>query len=305
VKAGSHEQQLKIERAGVLAALGAYIFWGLAPLYFKLIQIVPPIEVIAHRIVWSVPLLAGFLLMRDGKQFWRRVRLPPRTALALLLSGTLLAANWLIFVWAVANDQVLSTSLGYFTSPLVSFLLAFVFLKERLSRIRLLGVLIAASGTIYLAWFIGTPPWIALSLAFSFGLYGLMRKKIDVGPMLGLMWETVLLLAPALGYFYWAHSDHSLSFASGSLRIDILLMLSGAVTILPLIWFNLAVRALSLSAIGFFQYIAPSISFTLAVFLFGEAFTQGHAVAFGCIWFALAMVSVESLTRTKKARHSK
>ena len=302
MEAGSHEQQLRRERAGIIAALGAYIFWGLAPLYFKLIQVVPPIEVIAHRIVWSIPLLAGFLLLRDGKQFWRRVRLPFRTVMALLLSGTLLAVNWLIFVWAVANEQVLSTSLGYFTGPLVSFLLGFLFLKERLTNIQVFGVLIAASGTLYLAWFMGAPPWIALSLAFSFGLYGLMRKKIDVGPMVGLLWETVLLVVPALIYLLWAQENNALAFASGTRRIDILLLLAGAVTIMPLIWFNLAVRALSLSAVGFFQYIAPSISFTLAVFLFGETFTRGHAVAFGCIWFALAMVSLESLARLKRAR---
>ena len=302
MEAGSHEQQLRRERAGIIAALGAYIFWGLAPLYFKLIQVVPSIEVIAHRIVWSIPLLAGFLLLRDGKQFWRRVRLPFRTVMALLLSGTLLAVNWLIFVWAVANEQVLSTSLGYFTGPLVSFLLGFLFLKERLTNIQVFGVLIAASGTLYLAWFMGAPPWIALSLAFSFGLYGLMRKKIDVGPMVGLLWETVLLVVPALIYLLWAQENNALAFASGTRRIDILLLLAGAVTIMPLIWFNLAVRALSLSAVGFFQYIAPSISFTLAVFLFGETFTRGHAVAFGCIWFALAMVSLESLARLKRAR---
>jgi chloramphenicol-sensitive protein RarD len=295
-------QQQGRERAGITAALGAYIFWGLAPLYFKLIQSVPPLEVIAHRIVWSLPLLAGFLLLRDGRLFWHRVRLPARTVMALFMSGTLLAANWLIFVWAVANDQVLATSLGYFIGPLVSFLLGFLFLRERLTNIQSIGVLIAAVGTIYLAWYLGSPPWISLGLAFSFGFYGLMRKKIDVGPMVGLLWEALLLFVPALLFFYWSREHGTLSFAGGSGRIDILLMLSGAVTIVPLIWFNLAVRALSLTAIGFFQYIAPSLSFTLAVFWFGETFSLGHAVAFSCIWFALAMVSFESLAKMKRAR---
>lgn len=305
MNAGSHGHAPGHERAGITAALGAYILWGLAPLYFKLIQNVPALEVIAHRIVWSIPLLAGFLLLRDGKHFWNRVRMPIRTVLILLLSGTLLATNWLIFVWAVMHEQVLSTSLGYFTGPLVSFLLAFLFLKERLTTIQVVGVLIAASGTLYLAWFLGTPPWIALSLAFSFGFYGLIRKKIDVGPMVGLLWETVLLLVPALLYFYWALDGNKLSFAEGNTRVDLLLLLAGAVTIVPLIWFNLAVRALSLSAVGFFQYIAPSLSFMLAVFLFDEPFTLGHAVAFSCIWFALAMVSVESLLRMQKTRTSR
>ncbi len=302
MKSVSNEQQPGPDQTGVLAALAAYVFWGLAPIYFKLIQTVPPLEVIAHRILWSIPLLAGFLLLRDGRVFWQRVRLPLRTVLGLFLSGSLVAVNWLIFVWAVAHDQVLATSLGYFIGPLVSFLLGFLFLKERLSNIQAIGVFIAAAGTVYLTWFLGSAPWIALSLAISFGLYGLMRKKLDVGPMVGLLWETLLLSPFAVAFIFWAISHESLSFGSGAVNLDILLIFSGLVTILPLIWFNLAVRSLTLTAIGFFQYIAPSISFALAVFLFGEPFTQGHAVAFGSIWFALAIVSFESLAKLRRLK---
>jgi len=289
-------------RRGVTAALAAYITWGLTPIYFKFIQTVPPLEVIAHRILWSIPLLAGFLLLRDGRAFWSRVRLPFRSVMTLLLSGVLLAANWLIFVWAIAHDQILATSLGYFTGPLVNFLLGFLFLKERLTRIQLLGVLIAAAGTVYLTWYLGAPPWISLGLAFSFGFYGLIRKKLDVGPMVGLLWEAMLLVVPAVIFMVWSHQQGALDFGSGSLQIDVLLVLSGLVTILPLIWFNVAARSLTLSTLGFFQYLAPSLSFSLAVFLYQEPFTQGHAVAFGCIWFALFMVSTESLSRRRRIR---
>ena len=290
------------EQVGVAAALAAYIFWGLAPIYFKWIQAVAPVEIIAHRILWSIPFLVGFLLLRDGRNFWRRMRLPPKTIATLLLSGVLVVGNWLIFVWAVVHEQVLATSLGYFIGPLVSFLLGFLFLKERLTRVQTLGVLIAAAGTLYLGWFLGTPPWISLSLAFSFGLYGLVRKMLGVGPMVGLLWETLLMALPALAYVAWAAHKGSLSFGRQGVDIDLLLVLAGLVTVLPLVWFNVAARNLRLSTVGFFQYIAPSMTFLLSVFLFNEPFTQGHAVAFTCIWFALAMVSVETVLRSRRLR---
>jgi chloramphenicol-sensitive protein RarD len=288
------------ERRGVTAALAAYLLWGLVPIYFKQIQSVPPLEVIAHRILWSIPMLAGFLLLRDGKAFFQNMRLPGRTVFILLVSGSLVVFNWFIFVWAVMNNQILATSLGYFIGPLVSFLLGFLFLKERLTVVQTTGVVIAASGTVYLGWFLGTPPWVSLSLAFSFGLYGLIRKMLDVGPMVGLLWETLLLSVPALLFMVWATRGGSLEFGNGDLQIDVLLVLAGLVTILPLVWFNVAARTLRLSTLGFFQYIAPSLTFLMSVFIYGETFTRGHAVAFSCIWFALAMVSIESLMRSRR-----
>ena len=285
---------------GVAAALAAYIFWGLAPIYFKWIDAVAPLEIIAHRILWSIPFLAGFLLLRDRRNFLSRMRLPPRTIALLLLSGVLVVTNWLIFVWAVVNEQVLATSLGYFIGPLVNFLLGFLFLKERLSRVQTLGVLIAASGTAYLGWFLGTPPWISLGLAFSFGFYGLVRKVLGVGPMVGLLWETLLLALPALLYIGWSYSNGTLGFGVINQRVDLLLILAGLVTVLPLVWFNVAARNLRLSTVGFFQYIAPSMTFLLSVFLYKEVFTQGHVVAFACIWSALAMVSAETVFRMKR-----
>ena len=290
------------ERLGVAAALAAYLYWGLLPIYFKLIYAAPAIEIIAHRILWSIPVLAGFLLLRDGKAFWRRMRLPPRTLLGLLLSSVLVVSNWLIFVWAVISGNIMSTSLGYFITPLVQFLLGFVVLHERMSRTKRLGVMIAAAGTVYLGWFLGTPPWISLSLAVTFGAYGLVRKLLDVGPMVGLLWETLLMALPALAYMGWAARSGNLYLGTAGLQQDVLLVLAGLITIVPLIWFNVAARRLKLSTVGFFQYIAPTMTFLLSVFVYAEPFTQGHAVAFGCIWFALAMISVETWRTSRAAR---
>lgn len=290
------------ERLGVAAALAAYLYWGLLPIYFKLIYAAPAVEIIAHRILWSIPVLAGFLLLRDGKAFWRRMRLPSRTLLGLLLSSLLVVSNWLIFVWAVINGNIISTSLGYFITPLVQFLLGFLVLHERMSRTRRLGVLIAAAGTVYLGWYLGTPPWISLSLAITFGLYGLVRKLLDVGPMVGLLWETLLMALPALVYMGWAARSGNLYLGTAGLQQDVLLVLAGLITIVPLIWFNVAARRLKLSTVGFFQYIAPTMTFLLSVFVYAEPFTQGHAVAFGCIWFALAMISVETWRKSRAAR---
>lgn len=289
-------------RLGVAAALAAFGFWGLAPIYFKFLSDVPAMEIIIHRILWGIPMLAGFLLLRDGRAFLRRMALPRKTILTLLLSGTLVATNWFIFVWAVTHDHILETSLGYFINPLVNVLLGLVFLKERLTRIQVIAVMLAAAGTAYLAWFLGQPPWISLALAFSFGVYGLVRKQLGVGPMVGLLWETLLLALPAILLTAWLASETGLRFGTGSARIDWLLVGTGVVTIVPLVWFNTAAQNLALSTVGFFQYIAPTVTLLLAVFMYGEAFTRGHMVAFGCIWFSLAMVSAESAFRPRRVR---
>lgn len=284
-------------RLGMAAATAAFIFWGLTPIYFKWLGTVPALEIIAHRIFWAVPVLIVFLLIRDGRNFWRRMLLPRKTILTLLLSGLLVGSNWLLFVWAVTHDRILATSLGYFINPLVNVVLGYLFLHERLTRIQSLAVLIAACGTIYLTWYLGVAPWIALVLGITFGFYGLVRKKLAVGPMIGLLWETLLWVTPALLYFAWAVGKGSLQFMHGSLQLDLLLLLAGLVTVLPLIGFNIAAQSLSLTAVGFFQYLAPTISFVLAVFFYSEPFTRGHAVAFACIWLALIMVSIESVVR--------
>jgi chloramphenicol-sensitive protein RarD len=290
----------KLDRGGVIAALAAFGFWGLVPIYYKGLQSVGAWEVLAHRVIWSVPLLIVFLVIRDRGQFWEKLRLPLASIAWLVLSGLTVSINWVVFVWAVANDHILDTSLGYFGTPLVSVLLGYLFLKERLSRPQLIAVVVAAMGTLYMAWFLGRPPWIAITLAVSFGLYGLLRKRLTVGPMLGLLWETTLMFPVALTYLLWLYSQSQLQFLHVSTGIDLLLIGSAFVTVLPLIWFNMAAQKLPLSILGFFQYLAPSMSFMIAVFLYGEEFTTGHAVAFSCIWLALALVSVEPFRRARR-----
>ena len=272
------------------------------PIYFKWIAVVPPLEIIANRILWSIPVLAGFLLLRDGPGFWRRMLLPRRTVLGLLVSGALVVSNWLLFVWAVNDGHILATSLGYFINPLLSVLLGFLFLGERLTVIQCIAVGIAAAGTMYLGWFFGVAPWISLALALTFGLYGLARKKLNVGPMIGLLWETLLMAIPAVFYLAWAAAHTGLAYGNASLRIDVLLVLAGVITVLPLVWFNVAAHILPLSWVGLFQYISPTITFLLAVFFYGEVFTRGHAVAFACIWCAAALVTGESVLRARRQR---
>jgi chloramphenicol-sensitive protein RarD len=286
----------------VSAALAAFITWGVAPIYFKWLAVIPPLEIIAHRILWSIPVLVGFLLFRDGPGFYRRLRLSRRQIMGLLLSGIVLASNWLLFVWAVNHDQVLATSLGYFINPLVNVLLGFLFLHERLRSLELGAVAVAALGTAYLTWFLGVAPWISLGIAFSFGAYGLLRKKLDVGPMVGLLWESLLLAAPAIIYLVSRMGRGELAFGHVSGQLDFLLALSGLVTVLPLIWFNMAARHMTLSTLGFFQYIAPTLTFLLAVFVYGEHFSQGHAVAFICIWAGLLVISLDRLRRSRRQR---
>lgn len=290
----------KLDRAGVVAALAAFGFWGLVPIYYKGLQSVGAWEVLAHRVIWSVPLLIIFLGIRDGRQFLKKLRLPLASIGWLVLSGLTISVNWLVFVWAVANDHILDTSLGYFGTPLVNVLLGYLVLKERLSRAQVIAVSVAAAGTIFLAVYLGRPPWIAITLATSFGAYGLLRKRLDVGPMLGLLWETALMFLPALAYLAWLSSHSELQFFHVSATIDLLLIGSAIVTVLPLIWFNMAAKKLPLSILGFFQYLAPSMSFLIAVFLYGEHFSIGHAVAFTCIWLALALVSIEPFQRARR-----
>jgi chloramphenicol-sensitive protein RarD len=272
------------------------------PIYFKLLAGVNAWEIIAHRVLWGIPVLLLFLLMRDGRALWPELRIDWRQAGWLLVSGTLIGINWLLFVWAVVHDQVLATSLGYFINPLINVLFGYLFLQERLSRWQKWAVAIAAVGTAYLAWYLGHPPWLSLALAVTFALYGLVRKRLDVGPLRGLMWEYLLLLLPAAGFLWWRFQHGVLDFGSGARSIDTWLLLAGVMTVLPLIWFNMAAQRLTLSLLGFIQYLAPSMTFLLAVFLWGEPFTSGHAVAFGCIWTALLLVSLGPLRQRARVR---
>ena len=285
---------------GLAAALFAFGFWGVAPLYFKLLGEVAALEIIGHRIIWSALFLAAFLLWRDGPGFWRGLALGRHELAMLALSGTLVAINWLVFVWAVLHDQVLATSLGYFINPLISVLLGMLFLGEQLSALRWLAFFIAAAATSSMAWHIGELPWVALSVAISFGFYGLVRKQLAVGPLKGLLWEAILLSLPVALYFLYIGSTGRFAFGQGDVGINLLLIGSGLVTLLPLLAFNVAAKNLDLAVVGFVQYLAPSISFLLAVFLFKEPFDLPRLLAFCGIWLSLLLFSIDPLLRRRQ-----
>ncbi|MEN1729308.1 MAG: EamA family transporter RarD [Pseudomonadota bacterium] len=288
-------------RFGLITALSAFLFWGLAPIYFKWVDHVRADEIIAHRIVWSVFFLGLILLLRDRGQVLKKIKIPPRMLAMLAVSSTLILANWLIFVYAVNSDRVLSTSLGYFINPLVNVVLGMLIFRERLSPIQALAVLIAAAGTVYMALQVGEIPWVALSLAFSFGLYSVVRKLTDVGPMVGLFWETLLAIPLALVWMVWLHRTGLLVFDPAQVGSALLLIGTGLVTVIPLLLFAAAVRRLPLSTMGIFQYLAPSMTFILAVFVYNEPFTVDHAITFGSIWLALLLYTYPSLYRRRRA----
>jgi len=286
-------------RTGVAYGIAAYSFWGLAPIYFKAVSTIAPIEVLAHRITWSVVLLAVFLtLTRRWSAAYNTLR-PKQTRLYLLATTLLVGTNWFVFIWSVSNNLLLQASLGYYINPLVSILLGMIFLRERLSRWGKISMVLAAVGVGFQVVQGTGIPYIALTLACSFGLYGLIRKVAQVDAVVGLTVETSLLFPLAAGYLLWlGFTDHG-AFTTISRQFDGLLLFAGVVTVFPLVWFAKAARRLRLTTIGFLQYLAPSLHFVLAVFVYGETFTWHSAVTFGCIWVALGIYSVDATQKTK------
>ncbi len=289
---------------GLAAGLGAFGIWGLAPLYFKLLGHVGADEIIAHRVVWSMVFLGLVLLFRSRSRFRAAIRVRPRVLAALAVSAVLIASNWLVFVHAINTGRVLSTSLGYFINPLVSVLLGMLIFRERLGYLQVTAVALAFIGTAWMTARVGQFPWIALLLAFSFALYGVVRKKTDVGPLLGLFWETLLVTPLALVWLVWLNRQGALAFDPAAAGEAALLAGTGMVTLLPLVLFASAVRRLNLSTIGLMQYLAPSMTFLLAVFLFDEPFTPDHAITFACVWTALALFTVAGWRSYRQTRVS-
>jgi len=273
-------------------ALAAYSIWGFAPLYFKTVAHVAPLELIAHRVVWSVLLLLAVLsVTRQLNQ----LKVPIKTLGMLFLSATFLACNWLIFVYAILENKVVDTSLGYFINPLVSVLLGICFLGERLRPLQWLAIILATFGILIQLVFLGRIPLISLALAFSFGFYGLIRKNLNLPSVSGLALETLLVLPFAMAFLGWQQQEQQLAFANLNLSTDLLLMLGGVITSLPLLFFAAAVTRLSLTTVGVFQYLAPSLSLLLAVFYFDEPFTLTQLVSFGFVWLAIALFTTESI----------
>jgi chloramphenicol-sensitive protein RarD len=274
-------------------ALAAYSTWGIAPVYFKLVEFATPVEIIAHRIVWSVLILALIIVVR--RQMYLLRHLDRKKIGWLVVSGTLVSVNWCVFVWALQNDRMLETSLGYYINPLVNMLLGGIFLAERLRLPQKIAVLLASLGVLNEIVSVGVLPWAGLTLAVTFGFYGLVRKKLGVDAVVGLAVETTLLLPLALGYFVYVTLEGVGSLARGDLNEILLLGAGGLVTVFPLVCFAYAALRLSLTVLGFFQYLAPSITLLLAVFVYGEPFRPSQLITFGCIWIALLIFSAEGL----------
>ncbi len=286
-------------RKGITYGIAAYVAWGLLPVYWKAVEVVPVLEILAHRMAWSLVFLVGLLLVR-GKWGWLR-RLDRRSLLMLLAAGSLLAVNWGTYIWAVNADRIVETSLGYFINPLLNVVLGVVVLHERLNRVQWLAVGVAAVGVGYMTVRLGTVPWVALTLAVTFGLYGLLKKKVaGVGPLQALAVETALLFLPAVLYLGSLQSRGDAAFLSGDLHITALLALTGVVTAAPLLLFGAAAQRIPLSMVGLLQYIAPTLAFVLGVAVYGEVVGSDRLVGFLFVWLALAIYTADGLSRWRR-----
>jgi len=294
----AHLAPMTLDRRGVLLALVAYGSWGLAPIYFKLLEQATPLEVVAHRVLWSAVVLVVLIYLRG--QWASLLRLTRSQVGWLGISGGLIAANWLIYVWAIFEARLLEASLGYYINPLVNVLLGVLYFKEWLRPAQKLALVLAALGVANEVVAVGVVPWMGLALAFSFGIYGLVRKRLALDSAVGLGVETALLLPLALGYLAITAVTGGGALARGAPDELALLALAGPVTVLPLVCFAAATLRLPLSVLGFFQYLAPSVTLLLAVFVYGEPFRSSQLITFGCIWVALLIFSSEALYHQRR-----
>ncbi len=287
-------EQHEAAAAGLGYGILAYLIWGFFPVYFKALGGVPPLQVVSHRIVWSV-LFLWLIIAWRGKAGSIRDALHDRRAVVLLTASALLiAANWLVFVIAVGHAQVIQSSLGYFITPFVSVMLGVIFFRERLRRLQLVSLFMAAAGVVLLTVQYGQVPWVAIILAVTFGSYGLFRKIVTVDSLTGLTVETLLLGPIALGYLIYVSWQGNGAFPAPEPHISALLMMSGIATAVPLLLFASAARRLRLATIGFLQYLTPSIHFLLAVLLYKEPFTRAHLTSFLFIWCGLCCYSYDA-----------
>lgn len=288
-------------KPGTLAALTAYIFWGLLPVYWKAVEHVPAQEILGHRIVWSLVVTLGLLVVRRQWDWLKQVGRRPAALLPYVGAAALLALNWFVYIWANNNGHIVETSLGYFINPLVNVLLGVLFLRERMRPWQWAAIGLAAAGVAYMALNYGQPPWIALILAFSFGFYGLIHKTGTLESVQGLNVETGLMFLPALGYLVYLGGRGVGAFGQAGIGVTLLLGLAGFVTAIPLILFAYGARRVPLTTLGVLQYAAPTGQFLLGVIAYGEPFTQARLIGFCLIWLALALYSVEGFMAQRRA----
>ncbi|HTN65758.1 MAG TPA: EamA family transporter RarD [Burkholderiaceae bacterium] len=289
-------------RTGVLYAVLAYIMWGLFPVYFKALQAIQPVEILMHRMLWSLAFVLAVLALRRQWAWLRPLLGQPKVLAGFTLSAILLAGNWLLYIWAVNSGHVIDASLGYFINPLVSILLGLLLLQERLRPVQWMAVALAAAGVAWLTWQAGHPPWIGLALAISFGGYGLLRKTAVLGPLEGLSLETLLLFPLALGYFVYLTINHQNTFLAAPAHLQWLLLAAGPITAVPLLLFAAGARRIPLSLMGLLQYLSPSLQLLLGVWLYHEPFDAVRMTGFALIWSGLALYSAEGLWRGFKSR---
>ncbi|MBJ7555044.1 EamA family transporter RarD [Marinomonas spartinae] len=286
-------------KSGVAYALAAFGIWAIAPMYFKVMSFVPPIEILAHRIIWSCLIVFVLIIAMGKTSKVKAVFASKQTIFFMAISTLLIGLNWGTFIWAIANNMLLSASLGYYINPLISILLGMIFFKEKLDRVRKAAVVLCFIAVTFEVIRFGSLPWIALLLALTFGFYGLVRKKVAVDSFTGMAVETVLLLPVALVYLFSIHTPTSNMLENTDLT-NWLLFASGPVTMVPLMFFGAAANRVSLTTLGFFQYIGPSGMFILAVFLYHEPLAPAKLITFGLIWTALALLIFDSIRKLRK-----
>ena len=287
-------------KKGVWAGLGAYLMWGLFPIYWKWLQTVPALQILGHRMVWSLIFVAGVLVLQRDREWLRQALRQPKTLLIYTLAAVLLSGNWFIYIWAVNAGYIVETSLGYFMNPLVNVLLGVIFLGEKLRRVQAGAALLAGAGVLYLTFDYGRLPWIALALAFSFATYGLLKKTSPLNATRSFTLETMVMFLPAAAYLAFQEVNGSGAFGHQGWLVTLLLVLAGPVTSIPLILFGMAARRIPLSMIGFLQYLAPTLQFLIGVFIFHEDFPSSRLLGFSLIWVALLIYSLDSVFNGRK-----
>jgi len=287
---------------GIGAAIGAFLIWGLLPMYWKALSAVPALQILCHRIVWSLVFLALVVTVRRGWGGVRQALRSRRDVLLLAAGSVLISINWFLYIWAVNHGHVVESSLGYYINPLVNVLLGFAFFRDRLRRWQVVAIVLAAAGVLNLVWQFGRAPWIALALAVSFGMYGLVRKVATVESVNGLFFETLVLGLPAAGYLGWQEMQGLGALGHLDIGTDLLLISAGVVTATPLVLFAFAARRLRLATVGVLQYIAPTGMFLLGVFAYGEPFSPAHLTTFALIWAGIALYTADGLRGLRRPR---
>jgi chloramphenicol-sensitive protein RarD len=289
---------------GLLYGVGAYVLWGVFPIYWKLIDQVPASEILVHRILWSLVFLALLLTWRRQWSWIAPLRWERLTLVILVTAAALLAVNWFTYIWGVNSGFIVETSLGYFINPLVNVLLGVLLLHERMRTGQWIAISVAGAGVLYLTLSYGSPPWIALILAFTFGFYGLLTKKVRLGAAQSQFFEMAVLFIPALTFMVWLQVSGKAYFGQSDPLPNILLIASGIVTAVPLLLFSAAARRIPLSTLGLLQYIAPTMQFLIGVLVFGEPFTTQRLIGFSIIWIALIIYSLEGLLQRRSTSQS-